>query len=106
MVLYDRLLALAPSPVVALNRTIALSMVDGPGAALASLDALAAGPGLKNYRLLPAVRADLLRRLGRTAEAAACYQEALTYPCTEPERRFRNLGPALHIACVARFAVA
>ena len=86
--LYDQLLALAPSPVVALNRAIAQSMVDGPEAALAALDELGDGPALKNYRLLPAVRADFLRRLGRTAEAAACYQEALTYPCTEPERRF------------------
>jgi RNA polymerase sigma-70 factor (ECF subfamily) len=88
LTLYDQLLALAPSPVVALNRAIARSMVDGPGAALAALDELGEGAGLKNYRLLPAVRADFLRRLGRTAEAAACYQEALTYPCTEPERRF------------------
>ena len=88
LALYDQLLALAPSPVVALNRAIAQSMVDGPEAALASLDELSGGAALKNYRLLPAVRADFLRRLGRTAEAAACYEEALTYPCTEPERRF------------------
>jgi RNA polymerase sigma-70 factor (ECF subfamily) len=86
--LYDQLLALAPSPVVALNRAIAQSMVDGPAAALASLDALSAEPALRNYHLLPAVRADFLRRLGRSAEAAACYQEALRHPCTEPERRF------------------
>jgi RNA polymerase sigma-70 factor (ECF subfamily) len=86
--LYDQLLALAPSPVVALNRAIAQSMVDGPEMALASLDALSAEPALKNYHLLPAVRADLLRRLGRTAEASARYHEALTYACTEPERRF------------------
>jgi RNA polymerase sigma-70 factor (ECF subfamily) len=88
LALYDQLLALAPSPVVALNRAIALSMVDGPEAALASLDELSDGAALKNYRLLPAVRADFLRRLGRSAEAAACYREALTYPCTDPERRF------------------
>jgi RNA polymerase sigma-70 factor (ECF subfamily) len=86
--LYDQLLALAPSPVVALNRAIAQSMVEGPEKALASLDELSADPSLKNYYLLPAVRADFLRRLGRTAEAAACYQEALTHPCSEPERRF------------------
>jgi predicted RNA polymerase sigma factor len=85
---YDQRLALAPSPVVALNRAVAQSMVEGPEIALASLDELSAEPGLKNYYLLPAVRADFLRRLGRTAEAAACYQEALTYPCSEPERRF------------------
>jgi RNA polymerase sigma-70 factor (ECF subfamily) len=88
LALYDQLLALALSPVVALNRAIAQSMVDGPEAALASLDALSGEAALKNYRLLPAVRADFLRRLGRTAEAAACYHQALTYPCTEPERRF------------------
>jgi RNA polymerase sigma-70 factor (ECF subfamily) len=86
--LYDQLLALAPSPVVALNRAIAQSMVDGPEAALVSLERLSREPALKNYHLLPAVRADFLRRLGRRAEAAACYQEALRYPCTEPERRF------------------
>jgi RNA polymerase sigma-70 factor (ECF subfamily) len=88
LALYDQLLALAPSPIVALNRAVAQSMVDGPEAALVSLDKLSAEPGLKNYYLLPAVRADFLRRLGRTAEAAACYQKALTYPCSEPERRF------------------
>jgi RNA polymerase sigma-70 factor (ECF subfamily) len=88
LALYDQLLALAPSPVVALNRAIAQSMVEGPGAALAAVDELSAEDALKNYYLLPAVRADFLRRLGRSAEAAACYQEALSYPCTEPERRF------------------
>jgi RNA polymerase sigma-70 factor (ECF subfamily) len=86
--LYDQLLAIAPSPVVVLNRAIAQSMVEGPETALASLEALSLEPALRNYYLLPAVRADFLRRLGRRAEAAACYQEALTYPCTEPERRF------------------
>src|SRR5262249_24300588 len=86
--LYDQLLAIAPSPVVALNRTIAQSMVEGPGAALASLEELRAEPAMKNYYLFPAVRADFLRRLGRGAEATACYQEALTYPCTKSERRF------------------
>jgi RNA polymerase sigma-70 factor (ECF subfamily) len=88
LALYDELLALAPSPVVALNRAIALSMVEGPETALASLDELTAEPAMKNYYLLPAVRADFLRRLGRTAEAAACYQQALSGSCSEPERRF------------------
>jgi RNA polymerase sigma-70 factor (ECF subfamily) len=86
--LYDQLRAMDPSPVVALNRAIARSMVEGPQAALASLEELSAEPALRNYHLLPAVRADFLRRLGRTAEAAACYREALTHTCTEPERRF------------------
>jgi RNA polymerase sigma-70 factor (ECF subfamily) len=86
--LYDQLLALAPSPVAALNRAVALSMVEGPETALVSLDKLSTEPGLKNYYLLPAVRADFLRCLGRTAEAAACYQQALACPCSDPERRF------------------
>jgi RNA polymerase sigma-70 factor (ECF subfamily) len=86
--LYDRLLALAPSPVAALNRAIAQSMVEGPESSLASLDELSAEPAMKNYYLLPAVRADSLRRLGRSDEAVACYREALDYPCTEPERRY------------------
>jgi RNA polymerase sigma-70 factor (ECF subfamily) len=86
--LYDGLLAIAPSPVVALNRAVARSMVEGPETALASLEVLSAEPAMKNYYLLPAVRADFLRRLGRDAEAADCYREALTYPCSQPERRF------------------
>jgi RNA polymerase sigma-70 factor (ECF subfamily) len=88
LALYDQLLAVAPSPVAALNRAIALSMVEGPEAGLASVNTLSTDPALRSYHLLPAVRADLLRRLGRTEEAAAYYQEALTHPCSEPERRF------------------
>lgn len=86
--LYDLLFDLAPSPIVALNRSIALSMVAGPAAALKTLDELSLEPALKNYHLLPAVRADLLRRLGRLPEAATCYQQAIAAPCTDPERRF------------------
>jgi RNA polymerase sigma-70 factor (ECF subfamily) len=86
--LYDQLLAIAPSPVVVLNRAIAQSVVEGPEAALESLEELSTEPAMKNYYLLPAVRADFLRRLGRNAEAAACYEEALTQACTEPERRY------------------
>jgi RNA polymerase sigma-70 factor (ECF subfamily) len=86
--LYDQLLAIAPSPVVALNRTIAQSMVEGPQVALRSLEQLSADPTMKSYYLLPAVKADFLRRLGRHADADACYRQALTLPCTEPERRF------------------
>jgi RNA polymerase sigma-70 factor (ECF subfamily) len=63
-------------------------MLEGPGTALASLEKLSTEAAMKNYYLLPAVRADFLRRLGRSAEAAACYNEALSYPCSEPERRF------------------
>jgi RNA polymerase sigma-70 factor (ECF subfamily) len=86
--LYDALLGVAPSPVVALNRIIPLMMVQGPETGLSSLEALRSEPTLKNYYLVPAVHADLLRRLGRTKEAAASYREALGCPCSEPERRF------------------
>ncbi|MEU7936527.1 RNA polymerase sigma factor [Microbispora bryophytorum] len=71
--LYDHLLALAPSPVVALNRAVAVAEVDGPEAALALLDDL----GLDGYHLFHAVRADLLRRLGRAGEAARAYEKAI-----------------------------
>lgn len=86
--LYDELLARARSPVVALNRAIALSMIEGPEAALRSLEGLSTDPAMKGYYLLPAVRADLLRRLGRADEAADCYRRALDLTCTEPERNF------------------
>ncbi len=72
--LYDQLLVLAPTPVVALNRAVAVAEVHGPDAALALVDGL---PGLDDYYLLHAVRADLLRRLGRDAEAALAYDAAL-----------------------------
>ncbi|MEU8380164.1 RNA polymerase sigma factor [Streptosporangium sp. NPDC048865] len=73
LALYDRLLALAPNPVVALNRAVAVAEIDGPGAALTLVDGLDLG----GYHLFHAVRADLLRRLGRTAEAARAYEEAI-----------------------------
>jgi RNA polymerase sigma-70 factor (ECF subfamily) len=84
--LYDVLLAVAPSPVVALNRAVAVAMRDGPEAGLALLDQLAGEPRLRGYHLYPATRADLLRRLGRLPEAAAAYREALGLVGTEPER--------------------
>ncbi|MEU8266704.1 sigma-70 family RNA polymerase sigma factor [Sphaerisporangium sp. NPDC049002] len=84
--LYDVLLALAPSPVVALNRAAAMAMRDGPEAGLALLDALAGEPRLRGYHPYPAARAELLRRLGRLPEAAAAYREALALAGTEPER--------------------
>ena len=89
LMLYDRLLALAPTPIVALNRAVALARVDGPAAGLAEVEALAASPPgkLERYYLLPATRADLLERLGRRDEARAAYREALACPCSEPERR-------------------
>ncbi|MFF5177262.1 RNA polymerase sigma factor [Micromonospora sp. NPDC000316] len=84
--LYDVLLGLIPSPVVALNRAAAVAMRDGPEAGLALLDELADDPRLRGYHLYPATRADLLRRLGRNGEAAAAYRSALTLVGTEPER--------------------
>ena len=92
--LYDQLLAVAPSPVVALHRAVAVAEVDGPATALALVDELGAsagqgsGPSLAGYHLFHAIRADLLRRLGRTAEAAAAYDEALALTANATERDF------------------
>jgi RNA polymerase sigma-70 factor (ECF subfamily) len=86
--LYGRLVRLVPSPVVELNRAVAVGMADGPMAGLALMDALAASGALEGYHLLPATRADLLRRLGRTTEAAAAYREALDLTTTDAERRY------------------
>jgi RNA polymerase sigma-70 factor, ECF subfamily len=86
--LYNELYRLAPTPVVALNRAVAVAMADGPAAGLALVDELATGGSLGAYFLLPATRADLLRRLGRREEAAASYRDALRLVATGPERRF------------------
>ncbi len=86
--LYDLLLQADRSPVVELNRAVAVAMRDGPAAGLALVDALAAGGALADYHLLHAVRADLARRLGRTAEARTAYERALALARQEPERRF------------------
>jgi RNA polymerase sigma-70 factor (ECF subfamily) len=95
--LYAALGRLRPSPVVELNRAVALAMADGPAAGLALLDELEAGAELAGYHLLPAARADLLRRLGRRGEAAAAYRRALSLVATAPERRFleRRLADVL-----------
>ena len=85
--LYDLLSIVSPSPVVRLNRAVALAMQDGPEAGLAALDAMDAD-ALSGYHLLPAARADLLRRLGRTAEAALAYRAALDLVGNERERNF------------------
>ncbi|WP_316227372.1 RNA polymerase sigma factor [Bradyrhizobium sp. SZCCHNR1047] len=92
--LYEVLLRIAPSPVIELNHAAAVSMVDGPARALALVDALAARGGLKQYDLLPAVRADLLRRLGRRDEARTAYREASGATQLAPLRRLyaRRLG--------------
>jgi RNA polymerase sigma-70 factor, ECF subfamily len=86
--LYDRLAHADPSPVVELNRAVAVAMRDGPAAGLAEVDALLDGGQLAGYHLAHAARADLLRRLGRTADARAAYRRALELAGQEPERRF------------------
>ncbi|HYY80243.1 MAG TPA: DUF6596 domain-containing protein [Actinomycetes bacterium] len=86
--LYDQLLAVAPTPVVALNRAIAIGEVQGPAAALALVDELA----LDNYYPFHAARADLLRRLGRNSEAAAAYERGAAMAPTDAERDFLRLG--------------
>jgi RNA polymerase sigma-70 factor (ECF subfamily) len=88
LALYDLLAAMNPSPVVLLNRAVAVAMVRGPKAALRELDALAGSEALARYYLLPATRGDLLRRTGERTLAAAAYREALALAGTEPERRF------------------
>jgi RNA polymerase sigma-70 factor, ECF subfamily len=85
--LYDALLRMEPSPVVTLNRAVALAMRDGPAAGLPLVDALLAGP-LKDYHLAHAARADLCRRLGQHARAQAAYERAIELSKQEPERRF------------------
>ena len=86
--LYAELSRLAPSPVVELNRAVAVAMADGIPAGLALVDELTASGRLDGYHLLPATQADLLRRDGRAAEARAAYEEALKLAQTEAERRY------------------
>ena len=84
--LYGLLAARSPSPVVELNRAVAVSMAEGPEPALALVDTLAAEPALRDYHLLPSVRGDLLSRLGRTAEARAEFERAASLARNERER--------------------
>jgi RNA polymerase sigma-70 factor (ECF subfamily) len=86
--LYDLLLQATPSPVVELNRAVAVAMRDGPAAGLELIDAILARGDLTDYHLAHAARAELCRRLGRTAEARAAYDRALALTQQEPERRF------------------
>ena len=86
--LYNQLLRIQPSPVVSLNRAVAIAMRDGPEAGLTHIDAVLAEGGLANYYLAHAARADMYRRLGRTAEARAAYEKALALTQQAPERRF------------------
>jgi len=85
---YGQLARITPSPVVELNRAVAVGMAQGPAAGLALMDSLAASGALAGYHLLPAARADLLRRLGRQAEAATAYGAALALAGTGAERRY------------------
>lgn len=85
--LYGLLAARSPSPVVELNRAVAVSMADGPGPALAIVDTLGAEPALRDYHLLPSVRGDLLARLGRTREARAEFERAAGLARNERERK-------------------
>src|SRR5713101_3869829 len=86
--LYDRLVRIQPSPVVPLNRAVAIAMRDGPEAGLAHIDAVLKHGELANYYLAHSARADMYRRLGRTAEARSSYEKALTLTQQEPERQF------------------
>lgn len=95
--LYQVLLRISPSPVIELNHAAAVSMVDGPARALDLVNAITARGGLRGYELLPAVRADLLRRLGRKEEAMAAYLAAMAATQLEPlrrlyARRMREMG--------------
>ena len=85
---YDLLERVQPSPIVSLNRAVAIAMVDGPQPALALMDALVATGDLDDYHLLHAARADLLRRIGSAAEAATSYERALALVTNGSERRF------------------
>jgi RNA polymerase sigma factor (sigma-70 family) len=99
VLLYDALLEVSPSPIVALNRAVAVGMAHGPAAGLQALDALASEPALANYHLLPSVRGDLLVKLGRYAEARAELQRALamTDNVREQELLSRKLEQAMLI---------
>jgi len=88
VLLYDLLLRFGPSPVIELNRAVAIAVRDGPAAGLELVDALLARGDLADYHLAHATRADLCRRLGRTEDARAAYQVALSLAQQDPERRF------------------
>ena len=86
--LYDVLLQMTPSPVIELNRAVAVAMRDGPEAGLKIVDGILDRGELRDYRLAHAARADFCRRLGRTGDARAAYERARTLTRQEPERRF------------------
>jgi RNA polymerase sigma-70 factor (ECF subfamily) len=95
--LYDQLLALNPSPIVELNRAVAVAKVQGPEAGLQVIEPLEADPKLRHYYLLLATRGHLLLELGRYQEATEYFRSALECRCSEPERRFlrRKLADCL-----------
>jgi RNA polymerase sigma-70 factor (ECF subfamily) len=95
--LYDVLLRADPSPVIELNRAVAVAMRDGPAAGLALIDAVLGRGALADYHLAHSARAELCRRLGRTKDARAAYERALGLARQEPQRRFleRRLGELL-----------
>ena len=86
--LYQELVRMVPTPVVELNRAVAVGMADGPEAGLRLVDGLERSGALAGYHLLPATRADLLRRLGRRSEAVVAYRVALDLAATDAERRY------------------
>ena len=88
LALYDLLARATPSPIVELNRAVAIAMRDGPSAGLSLIDAILARGELADYHLAHAARADMFRRLGQPAAAREAYQQALTLARQEPERRF------------------
>jgi RNA polymerase sigma-70 factor, ECF subfamily len=88
--LYDQLLAINPSPVVALNRAVALAKYQGAEAGIRALEEISEHPALSHYYLLPATLGELWTELGEREKAAAHYRKALDLPCSEPERRFLN----------------
>jgi len=101
--LYDLLEQLQPSPIISLNRAVAVAMVRGPNPALAIIDTLSASKDLENYHLLHAARADLLRRMGSMAEAAKSYARALSLVTNDSERRYleRRLREVQHPSAIA-----
>ncbi len=86
--LYDLLLRIEPSPIIELNRAVAIAMRDGPAAGLDLIDALLSRGDLSDYHLAHAARADLCRRLGKTADAKKSYERALSLARQDPEKRF------------------
>jgi RNA polymerase sigma-70 factor (ECF subfamily) len=86
--LYRQLESVQPSPIVSLNRAVAVAMADGPQAALAQIAEIATSGELDGYHLFHAARADLLRRIGSSAEAASSYERALELVTNDSERRF------------------